>query len=151
MAEKTHIRTQGICGLQKTKFGQQEEFSAAGIMVTLRTKLARRKGTFVRKNRFRAKVERGPRTAGTRQEGKMDSKDLGCGRQYLRLRSMEEGDEIYRKSIRVDLGERVASSFVTSWKVRNRTTLRSPPPLERKIKEWTLWRGRPPPKRKKTY
>jgi hypothetical protein len=119
-------------------------------MVTLRAKLAWRKGTFIRKNWFRAKVERGTRTAGTRQEGKMDSQDLGCGRQYLRLRSMEKGDEIYRKTIRLDLGNRVASSSVMSWKVRNRTTLRSPPPLERKIKDWKLWRNRPPSKQLKS-
>jgi hypothetical protein len=153
----------------------QQEFSAAGIRVTLRAKLAQRKGTFVRKilmhtkmmtlraglarrkgtivgkNWFRDKVEQGTRTAGTRQEGKMDRKDLGCGRQYLRLRSMGKGDEIYRKTIRLDIGKRIARISFTTWKMWNRTTLRSPPPLERKIKEWTLWRGRPPPKRKKTY
>jgi hypothetical protein len=45
--------------------------------MTLRAGLARRRGTFVRKNWFRAEVERGTRTAGKRQEGKMDRKDLG--------------------------------------------------------------------------
>jgi hypothetical protein len=85
-----------------------------------------------------------------RQEGKMDSQDLGCGRQYLRLRNMEKGDEIYRKTIRLDLRKQVASSSVTSWKVRNRTTLKSPPPLEREIKDWKLWRSRPLSKRLKS-
>jgi hypothetical protein len=61
----------------------------------------------------------------------MDSKDLGCGRQYLRLRSMGKGDEIYRKTIRLDIGKQNASARM--WN----------------IKDWTLWRGRPPPKRLK--
>jgi hypothetical protein len=93
---------------------------------------------------LRAEVEGETRRAGTREEDKMDSKDLGCGRQYLRLRSMGKGDEIYRKTIRMDLWKRIAISSVASWQLWNRTTLRSPPPLERKIKEWTR-------KRKKTY
>jgi hypothetical protein len=58
-----------------------------------------------------------------------------------------KSDEIYRKTIRLDLGKRIARSSVTSWKMWNRTMLRSLPPLEQKTKEWTLWRGRPPPKR----
>jgi hypothetical protein len=83
-----NLQTQGNCG-------PRQELGAARIRVTLRAKLARLKGTFVRKNRFKAKVERGTRAAGTRQEGKMDRKDLGYGRQYLRLRTMGKFDEIY--------------------------------------------------------
>jgi hypothetical protein len=133
-------------------------------MVTLRAKLARWKGTFVR-----VTVTRGTRIARTLQEGGMDMKDPG-GRwpRYLlkgrtpttdgirewkseqpRLKNERATNEICRKIIRLELGKRVARSSVTLWKMWNRTTLRSPPPLERKVKEWTLWRGRPPPKRLK--
>jgi hypothetical protein len=90
------IRTQGNCG-------PRQELGAAGIRVNLHAKLARRKGTFVRKNWFRAKVERRTRTAGMHQEGKMDRKDLGCRRQYLQLRSMGKGDDIYQKTIRLGI------------------------------------------------
>jgi hypothetical protein len=119
--------------------------------MTLRAGLARRKGTFVRKNRFKAKVERRTWTAGTRQEGKMDSKNLGCRRQYLRLRSERTPSRICGKKIRLDIEKRIARSSVTTWKMWNQTSSRRPPPLERKIKEWTLWRGRPPPKKKKPF
>jgi hypothetical protein len=43
---------------------------------------------------------------------------------------MAKGDEIYRKTIRLDIGKR---------NTRSSARMGS-------IKEWTLWRGRPPPK-----
>jgi hypothetical protein len=139
-------------------------------MVTLRAELARRKGTFMGKNRFRTTVTRGPRIARTVQEGKMDMTDPGArwprymlkGRtsttygvrewksKQPRLKNEKTINEIYRKIIRLELGKRIARSSVTLWKMCNRPTLRSLPPLERKVKEWTLWRGRPPPKRLKS-
>jgi hypothetical protein len=73
--------------------------------ITLHAGLARHKGTFVGKKWFRAKVGQGTRTAGMCQEGKMDSKDQGCGRQYLRRRSMGKGDEIYQKTSGLDIGK----------------------------------------------
>jgi hypothetical protein len=45
-----NLRTQG-------NYGPRQKLGAAGIMVTLHAKLARQKGTSVRKNRFRAKIE----------------------------------------------------------------------------------------------
>jgi hypothetical protein len=67
------------------------------------------------------------------------------------LRSMGKGDDIYQKTIRLGIEKWIARSSVTMWKMWNRTSLRSLLFLEWKIKEWTLWRGRPPLKRKKTY
>jgi hypothetical protein len=120
-----NLRTQGHDGLQ-------QKLGAARKMVTLRAKLAWRKGTFVRKNRFGAKVEQGTRTARTRQEGEMDMKDPG-GRwlRYLlkgrtsttdgirewkseqpRLKNERTTNEICRKIIRLELGKRVARSYV---------------------------------------
>jgi hypothetical protein len=67
-----------------------------------------------------------------------------------RLKNERTTNEICRKIIRLELGKRVSRSSITLWKMCNRTTLRSPLPLERKIKDWTLWRGRPHPKRLKS-
>jgi hypothetical protein len=50
-------------------------------MVTLHAKLTWRKGTLIRKNRFRATVMRGSRIARMLQAGEMDMKDQaadGC-------------------------------------------------------------------------
>jgi hypothetical protein len=66
------------------------------------------------------------------QEGKMDRKDLGCGKQYLQL-SMGKGDKIYRKTIGLEVVKRAAEKSTGLPKLRNST----------------LWRCRPPPKRKK--
>jgi hypothetical protein len=70
-------------------------------------------------------------------------------KEQLRLRGKRTPSRICGKKIRLDIGKRIARSSVTTWKMWNWISYRSPPPLERKIKEWTLWRGRPPPKRKK--
>jgi hypothetical protein len=46
---------------------------------------------------------------------------------------MGKGDEIYWKTIRLDIGKRNTTSSARMGS----------------LKEWTLWRGRPPPKRLK--
>jgi hypothetical protein len=46
---------------------------------------------------------------------------------------MGKGDEIYQKTMRLDIGKRNARSSARMWN----------------IKDWTLLRGRPPPKRLK--
>jgi hypothetical protein len=63
----------------------------------------------------------------------MDRKDLGCRRQYVRLRSMGKGDEIYRKTIELEVVKQAIEMSTGLLKLWN----------------WTLWRCRPPPKRKK--
>jgi hypothetical protein len=72
-------------------------------------------------------------------------------KEQLRLRSERTPSSIFGKKITLDIGKRIARSSVRTRKMWNWNSLRSRPPLECKIKEWTLWRGRLPPKRKKTY
>jgi hypothetical protein len=123
-------------------------------MVTLRARLALRKGTYGQKDPTRDSVERGAckgwafgEDHHTKPKGSQGVKNRDV-KEQLRLRSERTPSRICGK-IRLDIGKRIARSYVTTWKVWNRTSLRSPPPLRRKIKEWTLWRGRPPPKGRK--
>jgi hypothetical protein len=117
-------------------------------MVTLRGKLARRKGTFVKKNRFRAKVTRGTRRARTPQEGNMARKDPG-GRwpRYL----MEErilttnGIGAWTTGQQLLLGRRGLQKGARYELV----SVDIATAMMWSIKDWTLWRCRPPPKRLK--
>jgi hypothetical protein len=115
-------------------------------MVTLRARLARGKGTFARKNQTRNQAGR---RASRQPFGKRRWKYPECkngitgirnqsSRQQVRRRSERTTSRNCGKKISLDIGKRIARSFVTTWKMWNRTSLRSPPPLERKIKEWTL-------------
>jgi hypothetical protein len=144
------FRTQGICG-------PQHEFSAAGIRMTIRAKMAWHKGKVIRTNFTQYYVEQGackerafgerPRTKPKGSQG-VKNRDV---KEQLRLRSERTPSRIFRRKIRLDIGKRIARFSVSTWKMCIWASLRSLPPLERRIKEWTLWRGRPPPKRKKTY
>jgi hypothetical protein len=63
----------------------------------------------------------------------MGRNDLGCRRQHLRLRSIGKGNEIYRKTIGLEVVKRataMSTGFLKMWKC-------------------ALWKGRPPPKWKK--
>jgi hypothetical protein len=84
--QKPRERTRGNCGSRK-------KLVVAGMKMTRRSKVARRKGNVVRKNRTRDNVEketRKERTLGkrkrSRQEGGKGIKDVG-GRQPLYLRN----------------------------------------------------------------
>jgi hypothetical protein len=72
-------------------------------------------------------------------EGRKGLKDLGGGRpQYLKKRDLKEPQlestgsviKTYRKSSGLEIAERIARSTIG---------------LQR-IKDWTSWKGRPPPK-----
>jgi hypothetical protein len=141
--------TQRNCGLRK-------EVTAAGMRIT-RCAGHRRKGQNkddvereTRKGTFEKKLWKGSdcnndiRNRGLRQQlqGKNAVKDLGGGRpRYLRKRELKmlqlestgNLDTTFRKTTRLGIAKRIAGSVVA---------------LQR-IKKWTLWRGRPPPKRKK--
>jgi hypothetical protein len=69
------------------------------------------------------------------RKGKKVADSIGgrSRRQRLRPKSSGKGNEIYKKIIRLAVGKRA--------------TVMSTGLL--KIRDWTLWRGRPPPKRKK--
>jgi hypothetical protein len=117
-------------------------------MVTLRAKLARRKGTFAGKNQIRDKAGRkASRQPIGRQRWKnpadcIGRKDPGGGwprdlrrevKEPLRRRNERTTSEIYRKIIRQEVVKRAPEMSTGLLKMRN----------------WALWRGRPPPKRLK--
>jgi hypothetical protein len=140
------IRTQG-------NFGPLRILGAAGEMVTLRAKVARRKGTFAGENQTRDKagrkasrqpvgLKRWMRPAdriGIKYPGGRGPRDLrkestttnGIGAwtsgQQLLLGSRGAQKEARYELVSVD----IATAMMWS------------------IQDWTLWRGRPPPKRLK--
>jgi hypothetical protein len=63
-------------------------------------------------------------------------------KEQLRLRSERTPSRIFGKKISLDIMKRIARSSARMWKMSNWTS-RGRPPQERKIKEWTLWMGRP--------
>jgi hypothetical protein len=146
------IRTQKNCG-------RRQELGAAGVMVTLRAKLARRKGT-VRRNRFRATVTRGTRRARTPQEGNMGRKDPGgsWSRYLMKGRTSTTNGITTTKDIgawtsRQQLlpGSRRmhTKALYEVGSGKNAKQDAGSSAMIWSCKEWTLWRGRPPPKRLK--
>jgi hypothetical protein len=133
--------------------GPRSTLTAAGIIMTRHAGVAWRRGKFVRKDRTRKQPEqetqkrrkevglwKGPdcnsgiRDRGLRQQvrRRMRIRDL-CGRRPLYLRNEGTTSMIYRKAIRLEIVKRalgISSVF-------------------RKTRKWILWRGRPPPERKK--
>jgi hypothetical protein len=97
------------------------------------------RGDLVRKGWTGNNVARGPSrewTHGKRRrvdpEGSTGIKDPGTRRQ-LHLRNEKIAGQIFGKTFRLENAKRIARSTVGL----------------RTNKDWTLWRGRPPPKRKK--
>jgi hypothetical protein len=126
------IRIQDNCEPRK-------ELAVARKEMTHCAKMVRRKGNIIRNKWTRAKAERGIQKAQTRHEGRKRVKDLGGGQprhlrkrdlKKLRLESMGNVDTIFRKTTRLESAKRIARSTVGIQKIRN----------------WTLWRGRPLPK-----
>jgi hypothetical protein len=125
------IVTQGNCELRST-------LTAAGIMMTCRAGVAWLREMFVRKDRTKSQAEQ--ETMKGRKDGGLWN-GLKCNsgikdprtRQQLHLGNERTTSMIYRKAIRLEIVERalrISSVF-------------------RKTRKWILWRGRPPPKRKK--
>jgi hypothetical protein len=125
----------------------------AGIMVTLRAKLARRKGNFARKNqtrnhagrrtsrqpvglkRWKSPADRigreypGGRGPGDLRKERTTTKDIGA---WTSGQQSPVGNRGTRMETRYELG----SVGIATARMRS-------------IKDWTLWRGRPLPKRLK--
>jgi hypothetical protein len=129
------IRTQGNCG-------RRQELGAAGIMVTLRAKLARRKGTFAGKNQIRDKAGRKASRQtiglkrwknpadriGSKYPGGRWPRDLRTDvKEQLRRRNERTTSDIYRMIIRQEVVKRATEMSTGFLKMRN----------------WALWRGRP--------
>jgi hypothetical protein len=127
------------------------KLTVAGRKIIRRARVARCKRGVFRKDWIRAKVERETRRAGTRHEGKMGRKDIGCRRSLYRrrkrtttdgirewkseqprLKSERTTSEIYRKTIGLEVVKRATEMTTGLLKMRS----------------WTLKRGKPPPKRK---
>jgi hypothetical protein len=129
-----NLRTQGICG-------PRQGLGASGKTMTLRAGLARRKGTFAKKNQTRNKAGRraSRQPFGKRRWMYRECKNGTTGirnqssRQQARLRSERTHSRIVGREIRLDIRKQNARSAMM-WS----------------IKDWTLWRGRPPPKRLKS-
>jgi hypothetical protein len=143
------ILTHGYSGLRK-------EVTAAGMRITRcaghghkgrnkdDVKRETRKRTFEKKLWEGSDCNTDIRNRGLRQQlqGRNAVKDLGGGRprylgkrdlKLLQLESKGNFDTTFRKTTRLGIAKRIAGSPVA---------------LQR-IKKWTLWRGRPPPKQNK--
>jgi hypothetical protein len=130
------------------KCGPRKEFASAGIRTTRCAKVARRKGRSYEgpsfeqgrgKNKTRNKIARGTRIGrmlGKRQlmhqEDTNGTRNRDC-KEQLRLGNEMTTSGIYKKSTELEIAKRIARCTVG---------------LQR-MKDWTLWKGRPPPKRKK--
>jgi hypothetical protein len=132
------------------KCGRRKGFAAAGIRTTRCAKVARHMG----RSHEGPSVEQGRRkdqtkikfATGTRQgwtfertlqvdpEGSTGGKDPNTRRQ-LRLSDQKTAGPIFEKNFRLQIAKLEDGSSVGLLKIRN----------------WTLWRGRPPPKRKKLH
>jgi hypothetical protein len=135
------IGTQENCGPRK-------EFAAAGIRATRCAKVARHKGHSHegppvqqerRKTQTRikfARASRKGRTLGMRQLMRLEGTNGTRNRNFkeqLRLGIERTTSGIYRKTIGLEIVKR-------SVKISSGM---------RKVTDWTLWKGRPPPKRKR--
>jgi hypothetical protein len=123
------------------KNGCRKNFVAAHRGTTRRAKVARRKENLIGKNWTRDNMVRRTskwRTFGRkRQSTQKDKNGLGSRRLTHWLRNRKEFNKslmkTYEKMTGVEIAKRIAGSPVTL----------------QKNKDWTLWRGRPPPERKK--
>jgi hypothetical protein len=133
--------TQRNCGLRK-------EVTAARIRVTRCAGVARHKIIIIGRNRIRRHEPKYECSKGTRsrrveellhlRKKRKTAKSIRGQNRRLqpRLETMRNSsNEVFRKSIGLGFGKRAAGL----------------PVVVRKIKKWTLWRGRPPPKRKKQH
>jgi hypothetical protein len=130
--------------------------------MTCRAKVARCRGHIIGNNQTRNNIARGaPR--GQRLQVKMEG---GIGvkneytRQHLHPGNVRTASRTLRKTQGLDAGQQAVETFSRLQGIKNSTlrsvkglgiakqTNTSPVQLQRR-KHWTLWRGRPPPKRKK--
>jgi hypothetical protein len=122
----------------KGNYGPSKTLTVEGRRTTSRATVAWQSENVVRKDCVRDQTEQ--ETAKGRKDGGLwNGRKCNSGikdhrtRQQLRLGNEKTTSMIYRKAIRLEIVKRTLriSSVV------------------RKIRKWTLWRGRPPPKRKK--
>jgi hypothetical protein len=143
-------RTPRNCGLRK-------EVTAARMMITCcagHRRKGQNKDDVEQETQKRQTEEngrwRGPecnsdiRDRGLRQQpqGRNAVKDLGGGRpRYLRKRDL--------KMLQLESTGNLDTTFMKTTKLRIAKRIAGSPIGLQRIKKWTLWRGRPPPKHKK--
>jgi hypothetical protein len=100
----------------------------------------RRERTFGRRHQPKSECNKGIRSRDVEEplhlrKGRKTANNIGgrSGRQQRRLESMGNSIEVFGKAIGLQFRKRAARSSV----------------MLRNTKNWTLWRGQPPPKRKK--
>jgi hypothetical protein len=147
------IVTQGNCEPRST-------LTTAGIMMTRHAGVAWRRENYVRKDWTTDKVKREARRAWmlrrrlrSRQESGKQLRDLG-GRRPLHRRKRKptkNGIEGCNAGQRSHLGSEgtLNKKLYEIFRGRMAKQIVGTPSGLRKIIKWTLWRGRPPPKRKK--
>jgi hypothetical protein len=147
------IGTQGNCGLRS-------KLTAAGIKMTRHARVAWHKENCVRKDWTMDKVERETRRARmlrrrlrSRQENGKRIRDLGGRRPLYRRKRRPTKNSIgeCKSGHRSPLGSRGTRKTAICETVRMKIAkqvVRTPNGLQ-KIRNWTLWIGRPPLKRKK--
>jgi hypothetical protein len=136
--------TQRNCGLWK-------EVTAAGRRITRcagHGHKGRKKEIIMGRNRIRRHEPKNERSKGIRsrdveellhlRKGRKTAKSIGVRsrRQQLQLKTIRNsGNKVFRRTMRLGIAKRIAGS----------------PVAVQKIKKWTLWKGRPPPIRKKQH
>jgi hypothetical protein len=141
-------------------FAPRSKLTAAGINMSRRARVAWRRENFVRKDCTRAKDERVTQRVGTlrknlrmHHEGKCGTKDLRGGQPfYLRKEwTTTKGIGGWRTGQRSHLGSEgtLNKKLYEIFRGRIEKQVVGTSKRLRRMKIWTLWRGRPPPKRKK--
>jgi hypothetical protein len=64
---------------------------------------------------------------------------------------MRNVNKTLRKTTGLETVKRIERSTVRLWKMRNWTLWRGRPPPKQKIKNWALWKDQPPPKQGGPY
>jgi hypothetical protein len=135
--------------------------------MTRHAKVARRKENTVGRNRIRNNQTRNNVARGTPRGQRLQVKTeggVGMKNEYTRQRlhpgNVSTASRTLRKTQRLDVGQQTVETSSRLQAIKNRTRriakgleiakqTNTSPVLLRRSKHWTLWRGRPSPKRKK--
>jgi hypothetical protein len=146
------IGTQGICG-------PRSKLTAAGIKMTRHARVAWRRESYVRKDWTTDKVEREARRSrmlrrrlrSHQENGKRISDQCGGQPPYLRKEktTTNGGGSSSVQQSHVESGVMLKKILSAIFRVKVAKQVVGTSRGLQRMKKWTLWRGRPPPKRKK--
>jgi hypothetical protein len=134
--------------LTHTKFGPREEVTVAGKTMTLRAGLARRKGAFVRKYPTRDQVQRESRKGRTDENRRWKGPDSNNGTKDTTTVSIGGWNPRAQEPLGTAGRRKKAIYDMLRLKIMERVVATS---RGLRRRNGTLWRCRPPPKRKKPY